>query len=331
LIGTGPFLLGSWKRGQYIDLVRFRRYASLPGPRDGTTGGKTALVDRVRFLIIPDSSVARAALLSGGVDVIAQLPPNELSGIRGDRRVRTSHAAASDIWVIMLQTNDPLLRDVRMRQAIALTIDSAGLTKAITWGVSKPNNSPVSATSPYYGPTQAALRKVDIPKARALARAAGYRGQPIRIVTNRQYPMMFDAAVLVQAMAARAGIKFEIVTVDWANEVDRYAAGNYQTMVFAFSPRLDPAMTFDLFIGDKRGDPRKVWNSASARELLHQAFTVSGAARQPIFDQLHLDFMRDTPAIVLFNSTSTSAIRSNVVGYADWPAQTQRFWGVSLK
>ena len=41
-IGTGPFMFGAWKRNQYVDLVRFPRYAALPGPRDGETGGKAA-------------------------------------------------------------------------------------------------------------------------------------------------------------------------------------------------------------------------------------------------------------------------------------------------
>ncbi len=51
-IGAGPFMLGEWKRGEYIELRRFAAYKSRGGPRDGLTGGKAAQVDRVRFVII---------------------------------------------------------------------------------------------------------------------------------------------------------------------------------------------------------------------------------------------------------------------------------------
>ncbi|HET6970950.1 MAG TPA: ABC transporter substrate-binding protein, partial [Phenylobacterium sp.] len=95
-IGTGPFQVGTWKRNQYVDLVRFPAYAALPGPRDGDTGGKRALVDRVRFMVIPDSSAARAALLHGSLDVIDSLSPTELGGVQGDRRVRLQFAPTAD-------------------------------------------------------------------------------------------------------------------------------------------------------------------------------------------------------------------------------------------
>jgi peptide/nickel transport system substrate-binding protein len=331
-VGTGPFMFSAWKHNQYVDVVRFPRYAALPGPRDGDAGGKAALVDRVRFLVIPDSSAARAALLSGSLDVIDQLSPSELGGVRGDKRVRLTSAPTSDFWLLMLQVRDPLLKDVRLRRAIALTIDTAGLTKAITWGMSRPDNSPVPTTSPYFTAAEAPLRRVDIPEARRLAKAAGYHGQPIRLMTNRQNPQMFDSAVLIQAMAAQAGINFTIETVDWANQLEHYGSGDYQAMTHAFSARLDPAMNFTMLIGDKSRDPRKVWDSAGARVLLQKAVeSADPAKRQAAFDGLQRDFLAEVPAVVLFNSTRISAVRSNVTGYREWPAAQQRLWGVGLK
>jgi peptide/nickel transport system substrate-binding protein len=173
---------------------------------------------------------------------------------------------------------------------------------------------------------------VDIPEARRLAKAAGYHGQPIRLMTTRQNPQMFDTAVLVQAMAAQAGINFKIETVDWASEVDHYGSGAYQALTFSFSARLDPAMNFSVLIGDKKEDPRKVWDSPAARALLKTAYdSADDSARQDAFDALHRAFMSDVPAVILYNATRISAVRANVVGYKEWAAQQQRLWGVSLK
>jgi len=330
-IGTGPFTIGEWRRNQYVDVVRFPRYAALPGPRDGDGGGKRALVDRVRFMVIPDSSAARAALLRDSLDVIDSLSPTELGGVKGDRRVRLQYAPTDDFWLLMLQTRDPLLADPRLRRAIAMTIDTAALTRAVTWGTSHADNSPVPSASPYWTGPQARLRQVDLAEARRLAAAAGYRGQPIRITTNRRFPQMFDSAVLIQAMARRAGINFTIDTVDWANEVQRYSAGDFQALVFSFSVRLDPAMDFGLLIGDKAKDPRKVWESPRAQALLEQASHADDPrTRQAAFDALQQAFLEDTPAVVLFNATRISATRANVTGYKEWRAAQQRLWGVGF-
>jgi peptide/nickel transport system substrate-binding protein len=330
-IGTGPFMIGPWKRNQYVDVLRFPRYAALPGPRDGDGGGKHALVDRVRFMVIPDSSAARAALLRGSLDVIDSLSPTELAGVAGDKRIRLSYAPTADFWLLMLQTRDPVLSDARMRRAIALTIDTAALTKAVTWGASRADNSPIPSTSPYWTPAHAKLRRVDLAEARRLAAAAGYRGQPIRITTNRRFPQMFDAAVLIQAMARRAGIRMTIDTVDWANEVQRYSVGDYQGLVFSFSVRMDPAMDFGLLIGDKSKDARKVWDSSAAQALLDRASRSDAPAdRQAAFDALQAAFLEDTPAVVLFNATRISASRANVFGFKEWPAAQPRLWGVGF-
>jgi peptide/nickel transport system substrate-binding protein len=324
-------MIGAWKRNQYVDLVRFPRYAALPGPRDGDAGGKAALVDRVRFMVIPDSSAARAALLHGSLDVIDSLSPTELGGVQGDRRVRLQFAPTADMWLLMFQTRDPLLADARLRRAIALTLDTAALTRAVTWGTSKPDNSPVPAISPFFTPLHAQLRRPDVAAARRLATAAGYRGQPIHLTTNRRYPQMFDTAVLIQAMARRAGIRIKIDTVDWANEVQRYSAGAYQALVFSFSVRLDPAQDFALLVGDKRRDPRKVWDSPQAAARLQAAVDSDDPkVRQAAFDDLQRAFLEETPAVVLFNATRISAVRANVVGFNEWPAAQQRLWGVGF-
>ena len=38
-VGTGPFKLAEWRRGESMSLTRFDAYASLPGPRVGLVGG----------------------------------------------------------------------------------------------------------------------------------------------------------------------------------------------------------------------------------------------------------------------------------------------------
>ena len=130
---------------------------------------------------------------------------------------------------------------------------------------------------------------------------------------------MFDSAVLVQAMAREAGINLQIETLDWASQLARYGSGNYQVMAYSFSARLDPSLLFNVLIGDKARDPRKVWGTAEARDMLQRTMEIDEpAARQAAFDTLHRAFMDDVPAIVLFNPSRIAAMHENVVGYRGW-------------
>ncbi len=60
-IGTGPFKLGEWKRGEWIELTAFKDYKPGPGPRDGYVGNKTPLADTVRWIVIKDDAARRTA------------------------------------------------------------------------------------------------------------------------------------------------------------------------------------------------------------------------------------------------------------------------------
>ena len=331
-IGTGPFRWGSWHHNQYVELLRYKDYQSLPGPPDGNGGGKHALVDRLRFMDIPDDAAASAALLRGSIDVLDGLAPDVLADVTGVPGIKLTSSPSLDFYCILFQNRDPLLADPRLRRAIALSLDVAALTRVATHGTATPDSSPVPTASPYYGAVERPLIRQDLAQARALARAAGYRGQPIKLITSHSPPEMYDDAIIIQAMAREAGINLQIVTLDWASQLARYTNGDYQAMVFGFSARLDPSLSFGLLIGDKAQDPRKTWDSPAAMALLRQSIaTADPKARQAIFDRLDQSFRRDAPAVILYNTRRVTAMRSRVHGFRSWPAETQRLWNVSLQ
>lgn len=329
-IGTGPFRWGEWRHNQYVDLLRYAGYQSLPGKPDGNGGGKQALVDRLRFSVIPDGSAASAALLRGSVDIVDQLAPNELGNISGSPGIKLESAVSSEFYYVLLQTNTPALRDPRLRRALALSIDVAGLTRVATHDTAVPNSSPVAVVSPYYGAAERSLVRRNLPLARALVKASGYKGEPIQLMTSHSPPEMYDDAILVQAMARDAGINIEVVSLDWATQLARYSSGDYQASIFGFSARLDPSLTFSLLIGDRATDPRKVWNAPAARDLLARSIaTGDRQQRQALFDRLDGLFRQDVPAIALYNTRRVTALRGTVKGYRAWPAQSIRLWNVT--
>jgi peptide/nickel transport system substrate-binding protein len=331
-IGTGPFRWGEWRRNQYVELLRFKDYKPLPGGPDGSGGGKKALVDRVRFVIIPDGSSASAALIRGSIDVVDGVQTGELGALRGNPDLRIQDAPSMDLYAMLFQVRDPRLADPRLRRAIALSLDVGRLARVATRGTATGNSSPVSLASPFSKAAQRTPIRRDLDAARALARAAGYKGEPIALIASRAPPEMFDAAIIAQAMAREAGINFEIVSLDWATHLARYSSGNYQAMVFGYSARLDPSLMYGAFTGDKAKDPRKVWGTPGALALLRRSQEEGDPAkRQLIFDEMERLFREEAPAVALYNSRRLAAVRREVHDYRIWSAQLIRLWNVSVE
>lgn len=332
-IGTGPFKLGAWKPAQSIELLRFADYTPRDeaGP-DGYTGNKSTSLDRIRLMIIPDPAAAKAALLSKNVDMLVDVTPldaNELAAVPG---VKIASSGTMSISALLFQTRDPLLQDVRLREAIAYSLDTSQIVAALTEKRSRANPSMVAVGSAYHQAEQDQGYGYDPVKARRLLAEAGYKGQPIKLLVNKRYPSIFDMGVFAQAMAKGSGINLELETLEWGTQLERYQTGNYQMMAFPYSERLDPALSFDSITGDKDKEPRKVWDNPQAREWLAEVTRESDPAkRQVLFDRLHRQMIADVPLIVMYNGNAISAQRDYVQGLRPWPVSKPRLWTVNLQ
>ena len=186
-------------------------------------------------MIVPDDSTA-AALQRGDIDIIEDLSNSDVPVLRQDPNVRVAYAPVMSMTALLMQTRDPLLADPRLRQALAHAIDYAQLAAAVTEGLAQPNNSIVPLVSSYHGAAQRQGWQYDPALAARLAREAGYKGQELTILTTKRYPQSYNSAVIVQAMLQAAGFNARLSVLEWAAQLDRYNAGNYQLMTFPTRP-----------------------------------------------------------------------------------------------
>ena len=120
---------------------------------------------------------------------------------------------------------------------------------------------------------------------------------------------------MAQAMMQAVGINARIEVLEWATQLDRYNTGKYQISSFTFSSRIDPALSFEQFSGDKTAQPRKVWDDPQAQKLIDESFLESDPARrQALFDQLHALMLEQTPLLVLYNGADAWATGKRVQG-----------------
>ncbi|MBB6466705.1 peptide/nickel transport system substrate-binding protein [Aminobacter lissarensis] len=327
-VGTGPFAFDTQQSGRFLDLVRFKDYAALPGKPDGYVGNKTANLERVRFMVVPDASTRSNGLQSGEIDVIDEVEPSVIESLRTSKM--TVDIQPTPAWMtLQLQTTAPALSDPKMRRAIAHAIDLTQLSAALGGGLYTPNPSVLAKDTYYYDNSAAAWPAYDVELARKLAGEAGYKGEEISVlVANRQNRV--QVATIIQAMLSQAGIKIRLDVRDWATQLDQYRAGKYELAVFAYSARLDPLLSYQSYIGDKKAEPTRMWDDARATELLAKVSTLrQPEERKKVFSELNAEMGKQVPILGLFNIPSVTALSPGVKDFAGWQGGTNRFWGVT--
>ncbi|HTK01688.1 MAG TPA: ABC transporter substrate-binding protein [Bordetella sp.] len=330
-VGTGPFMFSDWKRGEYVVLKAFKDYASPPGDKpDGYLGNKKPLVDEVKFLVVPDASTVKAGLLSGAIDA-GQIPYTDVPELKPQKQVRIQVASDAAKHTLLFQTRDPLLKNVKLRQAIAASLDIPQIVQAATEGLGTPNASAVSRDSSFFDKVQDQSYHYDPALAQKLLKEAGYKGEKIVIYANkRAHVPSYQVAVMAQAMMQAVGINAQIEVLEWATQLDRYNKGNYQISSFSYSSRLDPALSYEQFAGDKNKQPRKVWDDPQAQALIDESFSeLDPAKRQAIFDKLHPMMLAQAPLILLSNGNQPWGVSKRLTGFTVWEGKPFA-WGASV-
>ena len=140
-IGTGPFKFVEGQIDEQIVMERFEDYYG-GAPDLGQVG--PALVDRVIFRVIPESSTRVAALLAGEVHIIQAVPSDVVARLESDDSVVVKTAAGTRPLWLQLNVSDPTFDDVRVRQAMNYAIDKDLINEVIYGGRSVSLPGPLS-------------------------------------------------------------------------------------------------------------------------------------------------------------------------------------------
>lgn len=327
VIGTGPFTLADRRIGEFAEIRRFADYAARTDPPTGLVGSKRPLVDKVRFMVVSDDSTRQLALQSGDID-IATLQAQAAKELAANPKLDIVTAETTVWYALLLNQNDPLLKDKRLRQAIAAAIDRDAVAEAVTYGQSKGSNSPMPRLSRYYSAMQAGNTAAEPQRAKSLLKAAGYTGQPITITANKRFSLMYDDAVIIQSMLQAVGINATIEVVEWGLQLDRYVKGNYQSQSFGYSGRYEPLGAWDRIIGP---ESNKIWKDPEAITLLKSAADTDDKAKiQQISDRLYRKFIDEVPAVGLYLVTVNFGVTKRIQGLKPSPIEYARLWNVTI-
>ncbi len=329
-VGTGPYRIREWRRGEYIELERFGEYQSRAEPGSGLAGGKKALADSLRFTVVPDAAIAKAALQAGDVDVAVSLPISHYDELSRHKDLQIVVQPTLGWMTLLIQTNDPLLGNSLVRRAIAHAIDRDALAAFATKNFGVANSAAVPSHNPYYADAFRRWYDFDPSETRALLAQAGYAGQPIRLQTNRKHLHLYENAIVLHAMLRQAGFNVELEVLDWASHLNNFYSGNFQLSAFDYSARTEPFMNYGLVARQRGTQQPWGWDNPHAAALLSRLDTVFDERhRARMFEELHGLLYEDVPVIGLYNLHKMVVLRDGVCGFRGWRLEKPRFWGVS--
>jgi len=224
-VGTGPFRFVEHKPDRHIKLARFKEYVARSEAPDGYGGKRTAYVDEILFIPVPDVAVRLAGVESGDYHFSQQIKQDQYD------RVKTIPAVVASVvkpygWsTAVLNHKQGMMTDKRLRQAFQAALDmepimAAGFGHKDFYRLD-PSLLYVEQTGWHTKSGGEAYNQHSRAKTQKLLKEAGYAGQPVRWVTTQEYQWMYKNALVSKQQLEEAGFRVDLQVVDWATLVQR--------------------------------------------------------------------------------------------------------------
>ncbi len=322
-IGTGPFKLVSWKRGDTIELEAFKDYVE-GAPK----------LDKVVFKIVPDNSARVVALESGDLDLVqSPLSPQDVTRLQTKTGFKVARTPAAGYTYIGLNTADPILSDVKVRQALSYLVNREQILSSIYKGIGQVGRGPIpigmwaySADIPGYdyNPDKA---KTLLDDAGWKAGAGGVRskgGAPLKLTlrTHTEDPDRRQVIEVLQAEFTKAGIQADTTVADFPTMLNDMTAGKYQIAVIGWLNLANPDRAmFRQFTVGGAGNYGK-YNNPDVDKLIKDARGVLDQNKaKEMYQTATRQIVADAPYIFLQYQEYIAIYRSNVTGFALNPVQ----------
>ncbi len=328
--GLHPVCAGPFKFVERVqqDRMVFERFADY-------WNKDNVFIDHVVFLPIVDATVRLANLKSGGLDLIERVLATDIKDVESDSRLVLATAPELGYLGLTINTNNDkskgALTNVKVRQALDLSIDREALNQVAFNGEFTPGNQWVSPSHPYYQQSSP-IRPRDIEKAKALLKEAGV-SLPVSIDYMVPKGSEYEAvAQVVQSMAAEAGFDIKLRLVEFATSFKQVQAGEFQVFQINWSGRIDPDGNSYVFLHTGAPQNDGGYSNPEADKLMEDArLTSDFATRKAIYEKLTKILLNDEPIIYLYHKKLLFAHTKKLEGYRPVPDGLVRVVGLKLK
>ncbi len=205
-VGTGPFKLDSWAKGNNLVLARW----------DGYRDVKAIALRRVSIRFISDAAAQVASLLAGDVDLFPRVSAAQnLAQFRADKRFQVLVGGSRAKTIVAINNKKKPLDDVRVRRAIAMAIDRKQVVDGVANGFGTPIGSFYVPGAPGYVDLTG-VNAYDPDRAKALLKEAGITTPLELSLKLPPPPYARQGGEVIAAMLAKVGIIAKQENVEWA-------------------------------------------------------------------------------------------------------------------
>lgn len=201
-IGTGPYTIEKFTRGQSIDFAA-----------RGDYWGEAPAVKNVQFKYFKDAVSAANALKSGEIDIVSNLQAPELAGDFQSADYQIISGTTNGEVVLSMNNAEGIFTDKRAREAVMYAIDRKAVLDTAWAGYGELIGSMVPPTDPYYEDLTG-VWPYDPQKAKDLVKEAGLEGKEFAF-TVPNLPYAKAISEIVSSQLNEVGLKAKIETQEF--------------------------------------------------------------------------------------------------------------------
>ena len=304
-IGSGAYRVERWDKGQRIVLAAFDRY----------WGGKKAPA-RILIRPIAEGSTRLAELVTGGVDVIQDVPVENVKQVRENKELAVVQAKGiRQIFFPINARADTPLKDKRVRQAINLAIDRDTIVRDVLQGFGEARTGPFGSRQFGFNPEAAKLLAYNPDRAKALLTEAGHPNG-IDVTWNLCRGCWLKDTEILETVASQlkaVGIRVKINLLEVNQLLANQNIGNFQIGMIRWSRQYD---SDTIIAGIQAQSTTQKWyaNEEVDKLIVKGRETLDRTAREKVYQELYKAMVEDPGYVFLHAQDSVWGKRAT----SDW-------------
>jgi peptide/nickel transport system substrate-binding protein len=316
--GTGPFKFEDYQESQEVALTSFDEYF------EGAPS-----IKRLTVRIIPDNSTRESELRKGSVDLAinADFDPVTVESLKKAPGIKTEVTEGTNITHLGINLQDPILKDRRIRQALAYAIDREAIIRDVLRGQASPARSILPPSQWAYDPNVTDY-KYDPDRAKKLLAEAGKSSLKLSLKTS---PVSVSRKIgeAIQEQLRRVGVEIELQSLERQKLTQDMTEGNFQLYLNILVGGNQNPDIFRLVYSSgaipPNGQNRSRYVNPQVDKLLEEARTATRERSKEIFSQVQKILAEDLPQIYLWYPATIVIYRDRISNVrvdpsGDWSA-----------
>lgn len=317
-VGTGPFKFIEWVPGDKVVLEKYSNY-----------WGDVSSVDQVIIRTIPDNAARFLALKSGSIDMMDGVNTDDAVGAKKDRALSVLVRPPLNIAYLNFNQNAKPFDDVRVRQAVALGINRAGIVEALYRGFGQVAQQMIPSHMLGFN-TEIKGFAYNPDQAKKLLAEAGYpNGFSTEFwympVSRPYFPNPKQFAEAFAADLAKIGIKAELKSEDWGTYLADARVPKFPIWMLGWTGDNGDTDNFLFTFFGSEGSGN-TWKNVDARKLLAKAqASADSSERDGIYQQVNALIEKEIPRLPIAHTNVPLVARSYVKGYLAHPTGSEHY------